>query len=320
MSSSPRLMDRVAEALRVRRYSPRTEQAYTYWIRQFIRFHDRRHPRELNKVEVETFLSSLATQRNLAPSSQNQALAAILFLYKVVLEMDLPWLDGVVRAKKSRRLPTVLDRGEVRAILRELPAPAELMVRLLYGTGMRQMELLCLRILDVDFHLRQIVVRHGKGDKDRVVPLPQSCVDALQEQIALVRRLHVLDREAGLAGVELPHALAKKYPEAGKSLGWHWVFPMDHPARDPRSGVIRRHHYYPQTLARQLKRATHKAGIIKAVHCHTFRHSFATHLLQSGTDVRTLQRLLGHAHLDTTMIYTHVAQVGAGALSPADQL
>lgn len=316
----PKLMDQVVAAIRVRHYSIRTEKAYCLWIRRYILFHDKRHPRELGKAELERFLSHLAVHDHVSSSTQNQALAALLFLYKVVLEMELPWLDGVIRSQHKKRLPVVLTVEETKLLLDHLSGVHALMAKLLYGCGLRQMELLRLRVKDIDFGLQQIVVRGGKGDKDRVTTLPVSAVLPLQEHLTEIRRWFDADRAAGIDGVELPFALAKKYPNAGLSWPWQWVFPMDHVSRDPHSGVFRRHHYYPQTLSRAVQQAARKAKLTKPIRCHTFRHSFATHLLQSGTDIRTIQMLLGHSHVETTMIYTHVAKVGAGAVSPLDRL
>ncbi len=316
----PKLMEQVVAAIRVRHYSIRTEQSYCLWIRRFIHFHGVRHPRELGKNEVEQFLSHLAVKQQVSSSTQSQALAALLFLYKQVLEIELPWLDGIVRSQRKKRLPVVLTVEEVRALLSALTGVHALMGKLLYGCGLRQMELLRLRVKDVDFGLQQITVRSGKGDKDRVTTLPQSVAQPLQQHLNDIRRWFDADRAAGAEGVELPFALARKYPNAATSWPWQWVFPMDHLSRDPRSGVWRRHHYYPQTLSRAVQQAARQAQLTKLVRCHTLRHSFATHLLQSGTDIRMIQTLLGHSHVETTMIYTHVAKVGAGAVSPLDRL
>lgn len=317
---APRLMERVRNELRLRHYSLRTEETYCVWIRRYILFHGKRHPSECGKLEVEAFLTDLAVRRKVSASTQNIALSAILFLYRAVLATELPWLDDVVRARRPKRLPVVLSVDEVRQLIAQLSETVALMVTLLYGTGMRQMELLRLRFKDIDFEQQVIIVRQGKGNKDRVVPLPASCREALKVQLGRVIQIHHADRAGGVAGVELPDALAAKFPKAAESLQWYWVFPQDHVSRDPRSGILRRHHFYPQTLSRHVRRAAEGAGIQKLVHCHTFRHSFATHLLQHGTDIRTIQTLLGHTHVETTMIYTHVARVGAGAPSPADLL
>lgn len=316
----PKLMEQVVAAIRVRHYSRKTEQAYCHWILRYIRFHGIRHPRELGKAEIEQFLSHLAVKREVSGATQNQALAALLFLYKQVLEMELPWLDGIIRAHRKKRLPVVLSTEEVKLLLGGLTGVHALMGKLLYGCGLRQMELLRLRVKDIDFDMQQIVVRGGKGDKDRLTTLPASTALPLREHLGEVRRWFDGDRAAGVAGVELPYALANKYPNAGTSWPWQWVFPMDHLSRDPRSGIFRRHHYYAQTLSRAIQQAARQAKLTKPVRCHTLRHSFATHLLQAGTDIRMIQALLGHSHVDTTMIYTHVAKVGAGAVSPLDRL
>ncbi|NQD38577.1 integron integrase [Permianibacter sp. IMCC34836] len=315
-----KLMDQVVEKLRVEHYSLRTEKTYCHWIRRFILFHRKRHPAEMGKYEVEQFLSALAVKDKVSASTQNQALAALLFLYRKVLSTDLPWLDDVVRARRTVRIPVVLSPSEVRAVIQALPAPYQLMVQLLYGAGLRRTELLSLRVKDVDMGLSMLTVREGKGGKDRVVPLPQACRSALTEQLRASRLVYEQDRAQKLPGVVLPWALEKKYPKAGETWAWHWLFPQAELSRDPRTGITRRHHFYPQTLSRALARAVAGAGINKLVRCHTFRHSFATHLLQSGTDIRTIQTLLGHSHVETTMIYTHVAKVGAGAVSPLDRL
>ena len=315
-----RLMDQVVEKLRVEHYSLRTEKTYCHWIRRYILFHRKRHPLEMGKYEVEQFLSALAVKDRVSASTQNQALAALLFLYRKVLGTDLPWLDEVVRARRTVRIPVVLSPSEVRAIILALPAPYQLMVQLLYGSGLRRTELLSLRVKDIDLPLATLTIREGKGGKDRVVPLPQTCQMGLQEQLRASRLIFEQDRAQKLPGVALPWALEKKYPKAGETWAWHWLFPQTELSRDPRTGVTRRHHFYPQTLSRALARATAAAGVNKLVRCHTFRHSFATHLLQGGTDIRTIQTLLGHTHVETTMIYTHVAKMGAGAVSPLDRL
>jgi len=265
-------------------------------------------------------LSDLALRKQVSAATQNRALAALLFLYKRVLEIDLPWLDEVVRAKRTERLPTVLTPSEVRRVLDALTPPHDLMVKLLYGAGLRQMELLRLRVKDVGVEDNVLVVREGKGGKDRVTTLPSACRNQLIDQLGRVKLYFAEDRALDLAGVALPAALERKYPNAGKSLGWQWLFPQHDLSQDPRTGIRRRHHFYPQTLARAVKRASEMSGILKPVHCHKFRHSFATHLLQSGTDIRTIQTLLGHTHVETTMIYTHVAKMGAGTTSPLDRL
>ncbi len=316
----PRLLDQLRDRIRVKHYSMRTEQAYVGWVRRFILANDKRHPRDLGAAEVEAFLTRLATDRNVAAGTQNQALAALLFLYREVLGQDLPWLDNVVRAKRPRRLPVVLTPAEVRALLARLDGREWLMAGLLYGTGMRLMECLRLRIKDVDFARREIIVREGKGNKDRRVPLPQTLVPALHTQMVAARLLHHADLAAGYGSVWLPHALARKYPHAAHEWGWQYVFPASQRSRDPRSGEVRRHHLDEKVLQRAVQRARRAAGIFKPATCHTLRHSFATHLLESGADIRTVQELLGHKDVSTTQIYTHVLNRGGlGVLSPLDR-
>jgi integron integrase len=315
-----RLLEEVRHQVRLRHYSIRTERAYDQWIRRFIRFHGRRHPREMGAAEVCAFLGNLADQGRVAAPTQNQALAAILFLYKHVLGLELPWIDGIPRAKRPKRVPTVLTRIEVEAVLTRMEGTHALMARLLYGTGMRLMESLQLRIKDVDFARHEITIRQGKGAKDRVTMLPESIVQPLESHIGRLRLLHEDDRRRGVPGVELPFAYERKNPGAARSWSWQWVFPQRHLSIDPRSGIRRRHHAYPQTLQRAIKRAAHAAGIAKPVSTHTFRHCFATHLLESGYDIRTVQELLGHKDVSTTMIYTHVLNRGGrGVVSPLDR-
>lgn len=318
--SSPDVLDRVRERCRVRHYSMRTEQAYVAWIWRFIRANEGRHPRALGGAEVEVFLTRLATEGKVAAATQNQALAALLFLYREVLGVELPWMESVVRAKQPRRVPVVLSRDEVTRLLAMLDGQVWVMGALLYGTGIRLMECLRLRLKDVDFERQEIIIRSGKGGKDRRVPLPQRLREPLQQAVARVRVIHGQDLLAGLAGVWLPHALARKYPNAGHELGWQYLFPAASPSVDPRSGLVRRHHLDEAVLQRAVKSARVRAGIIKPATCHTLRHSFATHLLEAGHDIRTVQELLGHKDLSTTQIYTHVLGRGAGAvLSPLDR-
>jgi integron integrase len=317
---SLRLLDRVAERIRVKHYSLRTEQAYVGWIRRYILFHGKRHPADMGKTEVEAFLTSLAVQRGVAASTQSQALAALLFLYREVLGQDLPWLDDVVRAKQPARLPTVLTRDEVRRLLGSVAdAECAFVVRLLYGTGMRVLEALRLRVKDVELARHEIVVRDGKGGKDRVTMLPATLAASMRAQLARVAALHASDLAAGRGEVWLPHALAVKYPNAPRHPGWQYVFPAAGLSVDPRSGVERRHHLDEKRIQRAVKRAAQVAGIVKPVSPHTLRHCFATHLLEAGYDIRTVQELLGHADVSTTMIYTHVLNRGGrGVLSPLD--
>ena len=317
----PRLLDQVRERICVLHYSRSTEKTYLHWIKFFIHFHGLRHPRDMGAAEVEAFLSHLATARDVAAGTQNQAMHAILFLYKQVIGVDLPWLDGITRAKPSKRLPVVLTQGEAQRLLAATCGTAGLVVRLLYGTGMRLMEGLRLRIKDVDFERNQITIRGGKGDKDRVTMLPASIVPALRAHIAERRRWHDKDLATGMADVELPHALERKYPNAGREWGWQYIFAAADYSADPRSGVIRRHHIHEKTIQRQVKDAARRAGIDKPAHPHTLRHSFATHLLEAGYDIRTVQELLGHSDVATTMIYTHVLNKGGrGVVSPLDRV
>jgi integron integrase len=316
-----RLLDRLHDEIRTRHYSRRTEKSYRYWTKYFIYFHGKRHPAEMGAPEVSAFLSWLATERNVSVSTQNQALAALLFLYKNVLGKDLPWLNDLVRAKRPVRMPVVLTQVEVARLLELLHGSARLMGGLLYGAGLRQIECLMLRVKDIDFAYRQVLVRDGKGGKDRVTMLPEELVQPLQEHLGKVRSLRRHDRAEGYGEVWLPHALSRKYPRAAYEWGWQFVFPSGNRSKDPDSGVIRRHHVHPDTLGRMIKRAAQAAKIIKPVTCHSLRHSFATHLLERGQDIRTVQELLGHSDVSTTMIYTHVLNRGARAVrSPLDGL
>ncbi|KAF1720829.1 integron integrase [Pseudoxanthomonas wuyuanensis] len=317
---SPRLLDQVRAAVRIRHYSRRTEQAYVAWIKRFVLVNGKRHPREMGGREVEAFLTDLAIRHNVAAGTQNQALAALLFLYRDVLGVELPWMSDMVRAKRPRRIPAVLAREEVVRLLAVLDGQAWLMAALLYGTGMRLMECVRLRVKDVDFARNEITVRGGKGGKDRRVPLPRRLCESLQAAVERVRVLHARDLANGAGEVWLPHALARKYPGAAREPGWQYLFPAQNLSRDPRSGRQRRHHVDESVLQRAIKRAREQAGIEKAASCHTLRHSFATHLLESGSDIRTVQELLGHKDISTTQIYTHVLNRGAGGvLSPLDR-
>ena len=325
-SSSPplqskRLLDQVRERARYLHYSLRTEKAYVYWVRWFVRFHNLRHPRDMAAAEVQAFLTMLAAERRVASSTHNQALSALLFLYREVLGAELPWLDGLQRPSRPKRIPVVLTREEVAALLSQMEEPMRLVARLLYGTGMRLMEALRLRVKDVDFDKHVVIVREAKGNKDRVVMLPSSMQEELRVQVRAARAFWETDRAAQRPGVEVPFALERKYPKVGQSWGWFWVFPSPTLGMDPRSGIRRRHHLYDERLARAIARACAAAQIHKHVSAHTLRHSFATHLLQTGTDIRTVQELLGHSDVSTTMIYTHVLKVAAGGTaSPLDSL
>lgn len=317
----PALFEAIRNRLQMRRYSRRTAQAYIGWVRRFVLAHGRKHPRHLGGSDVESFLTSLASSGGVSASTQNQALAALLFLYREVLKQELPWMDEVVRAKRSRRIPVVLSGDEVRRMLSMLDGQVWLMAALLYGTGMRLMECVRLRIKDVDFDRGEIVVRNGKGAKDRRVPLPQRLREPLAHAIERARLLHVHDLARGLGRVWLPAALARKYLNADRELGWQYLFPAAKPSQDPVSRMMRRHHVDEAILQRAVKNARVKAGILKPATCHTLRHSFATHLLEAGHDIRTVQELLGHKDLSTTQIYTHVLGRGAGGVfSPLDRM
>lgn len=316
----PRLLDQLRDSIRVRQYSLATEKTYVQWVRRFILFHDKRHPAEMGKQEIEAFLTYLAVKRGVSPSTQNQALQAVLFLYRNVLQIELPWLDDVVRAKTHKRVPVVLNTKEARALIAHCNGEAQLPVSLLYGSGLRAMECLRLRVGDLDTSRRTIRVHSGKGGKDRVTVLPDDLQDALVRQVQHVRALHDLDLERGLGFAKMPRALRRKLGRSTQRFGWQFLFPsatLSEDLRDP--GHWYRWHLHPTTLRRAVSRAAHAAGIHKRVTCHTLRHSFATHLLESGTDIRTIQALLGHRNVNTTMIYTHVVQRGAlGARSPLD--
>jgi len=309
----------VRDRLRVKHYSLRTETQYIQWVRRFILFHGKSHPRDMGATEVEAFLTHLAVEGQVAAFTQNQALSALLFLYREVLGMDLPWLEGVVRAKAPRRLPVVLTRQEVKAVLAQMSGVYRLMATLLYGTGMRLMECVRLRVKDVDFERGEILIRDGKGGKDRVTMLPQAVSDDLQAHLHGRRALFEADSRLGKGAVYLPDALARKYPNAPEDWGWQYVFPSGSFSMDPRSGHERRHHLDEKLLQRAMKRAVQAAGIAKPATPHTLRHSFATHLLAGGYDIRTVQELLGHSDVATTMIYTHVLNKGGrGVVSPLD--
>lgn len=320
MDEKPRLLDQVREQIRLKHYSIRTERVYCEWVKRFVRFHQYRHPAEMGAVEVEAFLSDLAVRGNVSASTQNQALAALVFLYKQVLKLDLPWLGEVVRAKKPAHLPVVLSIDEVRRVLAGLEGEVGLIASLLYGTGMRLMEGVRLRVKDVDFARREIVVRDGKGMKDRVTMLPQRTMEPLKLHLRQVKAAHGAELAAGRGDVYLPFALARKYPNAAKDWLWQYVFPAKGLSVDPRGGQVRRHHLDEKRVQRGVKAAVKAAGVEKLATPHTLRHSFATHLLESGQDIRTVQELLGHSDVRTTMIYTHVLNRGGlGVLSPLDR-
>lgn len=317
----PKLLAQVRQQIRLRNYSIRTEAVYAEWVKRYIRFHRYRHPAEMGAAEIEAFLSHLAVGRNVSGSTQNQALAALLFLYKQVLGVNLPWLDDIVRAKKPKHLPVVLTRDEVARVLDELSGVQWLVANLLYGAGLRLLEALRLRVKDIDFARGELLVRDGKGQKDRVTMLPQRLILPLQEHLQKVAVLHRVDLAEGFGRANLPFALARKYPNAAAEWGWQFVFPSGNRSQDPRSQGIFRHHVHEKTIQRAVREAVRRTGLIKPATPHTFRHSFATHLLEAGQDIRTVQELLGHADVKTTQIYTHVLNRGAlGVLSPLDRI
>ena len=313
------LLDRVRHHIRLKHYSIRTEEAYAQAVKRFILFHNKRHPREMGAEEIRQYLSHLANEGRVSASTQNQALAALLFLYREVLGTDLPFVEGIERAKRPARVPVVLTRDEVDGLLARLDGTHRLMAGLLYGSGLRLMECVRLRVKDVDFGYRQITVRDGKGEKDRRTVLPGRLIPPLVRHIARVRQLHEDDLRKGYGRVYLPYALERKYPNAAAEWGWQWVFPSDRLSVDPRSGEVRRHHASEDVLQKAVKRAVRLAGLAKRASCHTLRHSFATHMLESGYDIRTIQELLGHSNVETTQIYTHVLHRGGrGVRSPLD--
>ena len=318
-NSAPKLLDQVRGKIRLKHYSIRTEQAYLDWIKRFILHFDKQHPKNLGAADVETYLTYLAVEGKVAASTQNQAKSALLFLYRQVLEIELPWLDNIEQAKAPKRLPVVMTRAEVQAVLSRLEGTHWLVANLLYGTGMRILECLRLRIKDIEFTRREILIRDGKGFKDRVTMLPLALLNPLREHLNNVKSLHDQDLAVGYGSVYLPNALEKKYPTAARDWGWQYVFPTKGMSTDPRSGETRRHHVQEQTIQRAVKQAVRDANLVKPATPHTFRHSFATHLLEGGYDIRTVQELLGHSDVATTMIYTHVLNKGGrGVVSPLD--
>jgi len=320
-SIGSRLLDELRHALAARHYSPRTEQAYRHWVKRYIFFHDVRHPADMGELEINQFLTHLAVTERVSASTQTQALSALLFLYRHVLGRDIGKLGYLVRARKPKRLPIVLTRDEVAKIMAHLQGTNRIMAFLMYGSGLRLMECLRLRIHDIDFGTRTILVRHGKGGKDRATMLPRSVQKDLEEHLKKVRRIHQSDLMDGWGQVLMPDALARKYPGSGKEWRWQWVFPQEHRWRDANTGKQGRHHVDETVIQRAVRIAVLKAGLVKHATCHTFRHSFATHLLEQGADIRTVQELLGHRNVKTTMIYTHVLNRGpSGMLSPADTI
>jgi len=315
----PKLRDRVHSVARLRHLSLGTERAYSDWIRRFILFHKKRHPAEMGAEEIRQFLSHLAVEGKVAASTQNVALCALFFLYRDVLQMELPYVEGIERAKRPARVPVVFTRGEVERLLARLSRSYGLIAGLLYGAGLRLMEVVRLRVKDIDFEYMEILVRDGKGEKDRRTILPRPLSEPLRHQLERVRILHEKDLREGFGEVYLPYALARKYPSAARGWAWQYVFPSAKLSADPRSGVTRRHHASADSVQREVKKAIKSAGITKHGGCHTLRHSFATHLLEDGNDLRTIQELLGHSDVRTTQIYTHVLNRGGrGVRSPLE--
>jgi integron integrase len=315
-----KLLDQVRDTLRRKHYSLRTEQAYVDWIKRFILFHDKRHPNEMGSAEIEAFLTHLAVDEDVAASTQNQAYSALLFLFREVLQKEFSFPPQALRAKKPKRLPTVLTRDEVQQVFAHLSGLYLLMARLLYGSGLRLMECLRLRVKDIDFHYRTITVRDAKGEQDRITILPESLIEPLQDHLRIVKRTHEEDLAKGYGAVYLPYALERKYPHANKEWGWQYVFPAHRLSVDPRNGIVRRHHLDESGLQKAIRQAARLAGISKPVSPHTLRHCFATHLLEAHYDIRTVQELLGHKDVRTTMVYTHVLQRGGLAVrSPLDE-
>lgn len=314
-----KLLDQVRDAIRIKHYSYRTEQSYVDWVRRYILFHQKRHPAEMSEAEVQAFITHLAVERNVSASTQNQALSAILFLYRHVLSRELALPSNLIRAKKSSHLPTVLSKQEALSVINQMSGSTKLMAQILYGGGLRLMECLRLRVKDIDFGNHQIMVRDGKGEQDRITVLPESLTAALRAQLQFAKKIHEQDLKEGFGEAVLPYALDRKYPNAGREWAWQYIFPASQRSVDTRSTVTRRHHLDESVLQRAVKQASRSTSIAKPVSPHTFRHSFATHLLQNGYDIRTVQELLGHKDVKTTMIYTHVLQRGGMAVkSPLD--
>jgi len=314
---APRLLDQLSHAIRAKNFSYRTEQAYAMWVKQFIRYHNLQHPKDMREPEIEDFLSHLVLKRNVSPNTQSQALSALLFLYRNVLNIELSPLNSVTRAKKKQKIPVVLTPDEVKNILTHLDHPYWLLACLMYGSGLRLMESLRLRVKDLDFTYKSICVRNGKGNKDRIVTLPEELIEPLSVQIEQARILHKKDLSDGFGKTTLPFALSKKYTNAASEFGWQYVFPSHQRSRNPQTGQEGRHHIHEQSLQRQVKRAVRLSPTNKPASCHSFRHSFATHLLERGADIRTVQEQLGHSDIRTTQIYTHVLKRGGLAvLSP----
>jgi len=321
MQAKPKLLDRLRDAIRTRHYSPRTEEAYVMWVRRFILYHNKRHPSSMGAEEVNAFLTTLAVDQDVAAPTQAQALSAILFLYRHVLDDPLPWIDDLVRAQRRIRLPVVMTPDEVRRLLDQTSGTVKLIFMILYGGGLRLLECLQLRVKDVDLYRCEVFVRDSKGKRDRVTVLPRAAVEPLRGHLERVRLLHQRDLSEGFGAVIVPGALARKLPSAPKDWPWQWIFPASRRWRNAQTGLEARHHVHESVLQRAIREATLKTGISKRVTCHTFRHSFATHLLERGQDIRTVQELLGHRDVATTMIYTHVLKLGAkGVRSPVDLL
>lgn len=318
-TQQPKLLDSVRHKLRRKHYSIRTEEAYVNWIKRYILFHHKKHPKEMNTLEIEGFLTHLAVNGNVAPSTQNQALFAILFLYRYVLEIELNRPVDAVRAKQRVHLPVIMDKTEVARVIANIPPQYQLIAQVLYGSGLRLLEGVRLRVKDIDFGQHQIIIRNGKGGKDRDTLLPDSLLHPLQQQLHYVKAMHQKDLTTGHGATYLPHALSKKYPNASTEWHWQYVFPSHKISLDPRSGIYRRHHISESAVQKAVRKAAKESKIAKHIGPHTFRHSFATHLLEAGYDIRTIQELLGHKSVETTMIYTHVIQRGGMAVrSPLD--